>query len=108
MTVTVWKFHLATAGYNLASIQMPAGARPLHVGVDPAAPSYGYAGAADVLGLWALVDPDAPVVHRWFAVTGTGHPLPTPDATHVGTVVTAVGLVWHVWDAGEETPEAGP
>jgi hypothetical protein len=67
-----------------------------------------------VLCLWALVDPDAPLLRREILIVGTGHPVPDEVAQcyedeftrhpqgsgglYIGTVQQADGaLVWHVF-----------
>lgn len=53
--------------------------------------------------VWAVVDPNAPMVLRRFVLYGTGHPLPDEPGTYVGTFQVAGGsLVWHLFD---ETPK---
>lgn len=89
---TVWKFTLDVTDEQ--TVEMPQGAeillggnqRPVNI---------------TSLEVWALVDPDAPLVRRKFAIHGTGHPV-TEGGTHIGSIITAGGaLVWHVFDHGE-------
>jgi len=76
-------------------IGMPRGSRLLSVQTQHGAPQ-----------LWAMVDTDATIVPRGFALCGTGH-----DATwvyvrggvYVGTFqMRDGGLVFHLFDLGEE------
>ena len=69
---------------------MPKGAEILSVQVQ-----------ADVLCLWALVDPDAKLQKRVIEILGTGNPIDVPGVTHkfIGTVQMRGGsLVWHVFE----------
>lgn len=63
-----------------------------HVGIDPS-------GDPSLPCLWIEVDTEA--LHlteeRLFRFVGTGHPVPI-GSTFVGSVVTPVGLVWHVYE----------
>lgn len=89
---TVWKFPLEVT--DLQEIAMPQGAEILHVGNQ-------FPVNVSTLDLWAIVDPNAPVVARKLAIHGTGHPV-MEGGTHIGSVITAGGaLVWHVFDHGE-------
>lgn len=88
MSKTVWKFPLVP-GHNV--ITAPA-SRVVYVGVDPV-------GAQDGPTVWVECSPDlADDDPGSFTVAafGTGHDI--PDAwSHLGSVVTPVGLVWHVY-----------
>jgi hypothetical protein len=47
--------------------------------------------------IWALVDPDAEMIERFFMVRGTGHPVELrTDQKFLGTVFDGP-FVWHVW-----------
>lgn len=56
------------------------------------------------LMVWALVDPDAKLVRRKLLVMPTGFRVDRPlsEQHFVGTATTAEGLVFHVFDDGEE------
>jgi len=83
--------HKFTVGFGTNSIEMPAGAKLLHVGAQGQSP---YACC-----VWALVNTSAPMVRRHLCVFGTGHEVDV-EAAYVGT--TQVGeFVWHVFDLGE-------
>lgn len=66
--------------------------RVVHVGLDPAddRPS--------LPTVWVEYEPDGREPHESLHLSfiGTGHPVP-PDGRHVGSVITAAGLVWHVY-----------
>lgn len=84
----VWKFPLDIADDQ--RLTMPQHAELLHVGEQ-----YG-----QVL-LWARVIASGQrMVRREIIMRGTGQPIWTQP--YVGTVVTNGGLVWHVFDGGEE------
>lgn len=69
-------------------IAMPVGAEILSLAVQ-----------CELLCLWALVDPDAPMGARKFRVAGTGHAIHHELGRFVGTALQAGGeLVWHVWE----------
>lgn len=82
----VWKFPLAKTVYN--EIQMPVGAKVLHVGMQ-----------RSTITLWAAVDTDAQVCTREFMTQGTGQEKNPRihDAIHLGTVFDG-GYVWHVFE----------
>jgi hypothetical protein len=73
-------------------ITMPVGAEILTVQVQHRVPC-----------IWALVDPEAPKVDRYFRVAGTGHSLPENPGKYVGTFQQLEGnLIFHVFDRGEK------
>ena len=83
---SVYKYPLQISALNI--VQMPSGARVLHV-----------ADQAGVTTVWALVDPEVEkVVNRYFWVFGTGQPIDDPDPlAYLGTSM-AGGFVWHVFE----------
>jgi hypothetical protein len=87
---TIHKFKLNIVDVNRVIIA--AGARLLSVH-----------NVGDEAFVWALVDTEAPKVHRALAVHGTGNPVMDADTAlpFVGTVVLPGQGVWHVFDAGE-------
>lgn len=92
---TIWKFPFNVSDYF--TVPMPDGAQILHVEAQQ------FSSAADGSpAIWALVDPDAPVVERDFCVFGTGHKVrpPGPDMTvsHVATWLHGP-FVWHLFEA---------
>jgi hypothetical protein len=77
-------------------LDMPRGARLLHVGAPDHRTGY----------VWALVDPEAPKVTRKVFAQPTGVPLPRAGdgAAYVGTFKVDEGdgwLIFHVFDGGE-------
>ena len=87
MKKIVYKYKLETFD---CAIKVPKGITPLHVAVQ-----YGN------IIVWALVDPEAPLISRRFKVIGTGTPINTTgDEKFLGTVFQG-HLVWHVFDCGE-------
>lgn len=77
------------------AVTMPRGARLLAVQVQHGRPC-----------VWALVDPDAPLVTRRLALRGTGHPAEgLAMAPFVGTFQLEGGaFVGHLFDLGEVAP----
>lgn len=98
----VWKFTLPQPSITGRSfIDMPAAVDPFSVGLQ-----------GDQMVVWAMVDPDAEVEEgykatgpRRFIVVNTGPPISSfpKGAKFLGTVTTANGIVWHVWDGDAET-----
>jgi hypothetical protein len=87
MAATIWKFELPVA--DVAMVVMPADARVLTV-----------AAVGTRAYVWALVDPDASMESREFAVRGTGHPV-GDVGDYVGTFLVDGGqFVFHVFEAG--------
>lgn len=86
MNQVIWKFPLAKTTYN--EIEMPTGARILHVGMQ-----------GSTVTLWAAVDPQRPLCHREFLLQGTGQELNPviDDAVHLGTVFDG-HYVWHIFE----------
>lgn len=79
--------------------RLPAGARLLHVAVQPTGPK------SRAVFVWALVDPSSPMVRRKLGYFPTGdEPIPA-DCEYVGTAITDDGaFVWHIFDGGEVEP----
>lgn len=105
MRSVIWKFPLALHYGDRHEVEMPHDAAVVHVGVQH----------GDQLALWALVDPDRPMVTRRFRIFGTGHeiaervtaigrlalesPFPPGTVGYVGTVMMFDGqYVWHVFE----------
>ena len=87
--MTIWKFPLEVTDEQV--VEMPAGAQRLCVQTQ-----------GERLCLWALVDPDAPLMSRRFAVRGTGHSIEGDSGTYIGSAQQMRGaLVWHVFEMGE-------
>ena len=89
MSPDAWKYPVAIVA--LQQLQLPRGARILHVGQQ-----------AGSVFLWADVDPNAPVERREIQVAPTGG-MPTAETPrrHIGTVQMRSGLVWHVFERCE-------
>lgn len=77
-------------------VLMPAGAVLLHVGAPR--------DLRPALDLWAIVDPDQPIVPRLIHVVGTNAAAPPgPDeGAYIGSAHTCRGSVmWHLFDGGQ-------
>ncbi len=90
---TIWKFPFAVS--DMVAIEMPSGAKILHVEVQPASSLVERSQPC----LWALVDPEAKKCLRSFYIFGTGHSLGprADDLRHVGTFLDGA-FVWHVFE----------
>lgn len=76
---------------GIAGVQMPKGARILSLKVQRGQPC-----------VWALVDPNAPLVQRHLAVYGTGFEVPAEPGRFVDTfLVDGDNFVFHLFDNGE-------
>ena len=83
----VWKFVLRQAQQL---VEMPAGARLLHVAADPESLNP---------AVWAEVDPAAATESRGLVVVITGQPFDAAGSQHVGTaLITELGIVAHVYE----------
>ena len=90
--LSVLKYELPALGQKW--LELPRGAQILRV-----ASQFG------VLQMWALVNRDAPLVKRAFAVVHTGSPVVPPGATYIDTVLTDGGsYVRHVFEITECLP----
>jgi hypothetical protein len=84
----VWKFVLRKPQQL---VEMPAGARLLHVAQDPASLNP---------AVWAEVDSLAELQVRRLAVVMTGEPFDAKGLTYVGTArITELGIIAHVYEA---------
>jgi hypothetical protein len=85
----VQKFPLTVS--DRMELEMPSGARLLHVGMVKARPC-----------VWALVNESNPRVLRRFRLTATAEPIPDllPDWKFVGSVLFGANDC-HLWDLGE-------
>jgi hypothetical protein len=82
----VWKFQVAPSHAPVA-VDMPGGAAIVH-----------FAEQAGLLYLWALVDPDAPMVPHDVWVIGTGWGADLSAWEHVASCLSAGGaFVWHLF-----------
>lgn len=90
MPQAIWKFPLEVT--DLQFVPMPAAAEILSVAVQ-----------REQIVLYALVDPNAPTVDQWFAIVGTGHPVPQSVSrkNFLGTASLHGGaLMFHVFRVG--------
>jgi hypothetical protein len=111
MSLRIYKYPLDLT--ERQSIRMPSGATILSLQVQ-----HGQ------ICLWAVVDPDAPLMDCVFLIVGTGHPLPDEvervyaesftrhpqggGGQYIGTVQMAGGsFVWHVFTGATPQPESG-
>lgn len=79
----IWKFPLPIRADEALDVQMPVGAQVVRFGLQGSVPT-----------LWALVDTQAQLAARRFAIIGTGHDFPD-DAVYVGSF-DSPPFVWHV------------
>jgi hypothetical protein len=98
----IWKYPLKMV--DLQTVEMPRGAIPLSVALQPS-PDYKDQPSHDDVCLWALVDPTADKVERQIGILGTGHEASQgalEGSRFVGTVLQFNGrLVLHVFVAAE-------
>jgi len=81
---TIYKYPIRIEDEQM--IEMPFGAKCIHVGLDP----------DETPCIWAKVEStNTPEPVRVF-IAGTGHPLPDEPAEHVGSFKQA-GFMWHVF-----------
>jgi hypothetical protein len=88
---TIWKFPLR---HGVNSVPVTADHRVVHVGVDTLDPTMPCVWIE--LGIGELFDAPQPTTSITVQFYGTGHDIPD-EATYLGTCVTTVGLVWHVY-----------
>ena len=86
MSTTIYKYPFRIR--DDVEINAPAGAEPLHVGVQNGTPC-----------LWMRVDPTAAAVSHRFRLAGTGHPLGKVVGRHVGSFTMHGALVFHLFVA---------
>lgn len=87
--MVVWKFELRPW---TAFIDMPRGARILHVGAQRQ-------GGQEVACVWALCDPNARKEPRYIVAVPTGQDVPGPAKDYVASFTIEGGLVFHVFEA---------
>ena len=75
--------------HPLDVISLPEGAEILCVQIQHELPC-----------IWALVDPDAPLVQRRFIIVGTGQDISNVDSSnYIGTFQQAQSsLIWHLFE----------
>ena len=92
MRRAVWKYLLKISSAEQV-LELPLGAKMVHVGLDPGASEGGPT-------VWAEVDPDeARMIKHRFWVHGTGHDIP-PGRDHLGSVIDPP-FAWHVYHSQE-------
>lgn len=93
---TIWKFPFQID--DSFKVTMPYGAEILTVQTQ----GIGMLGQ-ELPHMWAIVDPEAHKVARWFRILGTGHDVPNDVVLrYIGTFQMAEGrLIWHLF---EENP----
>jgi len=79
----IYKYGINAPG--LTELTLPAGAKPLAVGLQNGKPV-----------VWVDIDIDQPEVEYELHTFGTGQSLPTDTVNYVGTLVQD-WLVWHVY-----------
>lgn len=84
---TVYKYHITYDGV----LQLPIGAEILTVGMQD-----------DRITMWALIDSDAELEIRVFAVYGTGWQIQEPNVKFISTVFDGA-YVWHLFEVFNET-----
>ena len=88
MTRCIWKFPVVMTDAFI--LPMPSGAEILCVQSQH---ERGW--------IWAIVDPDAPLIDRVFRLVGTGHPIAQSKLLYIGTFQQHAGaLVWHLFEVG--------
>ena len=86
MTRTIWKYHVPFKDWF--KLSMPDGAEILSVQMQ-----------GDLAFIWALVNPAAPLGHRYFRLAGTGDEIEEDKLSYVGTYQERDGsLVWHLFE----------
>lgn len=88
----VYKYPFLVA--DEVTLQLPKGARILHVAQQPL--------ASGDLQLWAHVDKRAELVPRRLRIYGTGHDMPGDAGKFICTVLMNGGaVIRHIYDQGE-------
>ena len=75
--------------YDNAVIEMPMGAKIIHVDIQLSHESQ--------ISLWAIVDPKKETEKRNFVIYGTGWDLSEDKMNHIGTVMDGI-FVWHIFE----------
>lgn len=87
MATEIWKFPVVGS----SAVLMPEGAVILSAGEQDG-----------VICIWAVVNISKPKVERTIEVIGTGWRMDWSARVFIGTVQMLNGLVFHVFDGGEE------
>jgi len=87
---TIYKYEIEIT--DRFTIDMPRNATPFACQVQQGKPQ-----------MWAIVNPEAPIVPKHFRLIGTGHPILNPnDLRYIGTFpMSEVKLVWHLFEETE-------
>lgn len=97
----IYKYTVSVEGPGDEIIAVPKGAQFLSVrGTQQL-----YSTGKIQISIWALVNPDAPAGSTVVQIRWTGAVEPEPLGLHIGTLVCARNLVWHVFvSQGENSP----
>lgn len=83
---SIWKYEVPIEG--MFKISMPKGAEIIAFQVQHEKPC-----------IWAIVNTDAELTIRTFAIIETGHPFTENPGKYIGTIQMAGGnLVWHLFE----------
>ncbi len=86
---TIWKFPIRmTIGADVYEVEMPIGAKILHVGRDP---------AEGIPCIWAEIGLMAPKCTRNFMIKGTGWNFEEVGLEYIGTAICGE-FVWHIYE----------
>lgn len=91
MSTCIYKYPLQEFSIGGQFVSMPQGARLLTAQLQD-----------DVLVIWAVVVQENIQVHRKIVLVGTGWVTIGAHGNYLGTVQYRSGLVFHVFDHGEE------
>jgi hypothetical protein len=84
---TIFKYPITITRFQ--SVEMPDGAKPIHVGLSPDGTPC----------IWAEVNTENPIINHSVNVVGTGHDITNLTfKRHVGTFLQGP-FVWHVYFA---------
>ena len=88
---TIYKYDLSKQLSLGNELCIPVSSKFLSVQIDP---------KNDNICMWYLVSTDNPTMLRKIHIFGTGNPLPeTIDCMkHCGTVISRIGMVWHIFE----------
>lgn len=81
---TIYKYAIPFGDNGV--VQMPAGAKPLSVGMQ-----------GNKMFVWARVDTEREPLPYPFSVRGAGRRIRGNEGDFIGTVQTGTGFVWHVF-----------
>jgi len=52
----------------------------------------------DIPTIWAVIDPEAKYIPRYFYLSETGSSLPDSCLKYIGTIQTVIGAVYHLFE----------